>query len=115
LIRFSELVFTFSPLVQAEMFMDWLLMLLRLLLGLRPENSERQPVAIRPDGTTVPLPPGSANSVRLDRWKDWLTLILPFGCHFPKGQFSDHCLSDTEGLGRQGTRYREQRPSGRWK
>lgn len=56
--------------------MDWLLLLLRLLLGL-PNNSEPQPLAVRPDGTTVPVPPGNANSVGSDRsLKDWLTLFM---------------------------------------
>ena len=63
--------------------MEWLLMLLRLLLGRRrPEDSEPQPVAIRPDGTTVPLPPGSTNLFRGNYLREWLTLFSPFVASF---------------------------------
>ena len=78
--------------------MDWVLMLLRLLLGQRrPEDSEPQPVAIRPDGTTVPLPPGSTHLVRSDYLRDWLTLFLPFATCFRVGQLLDVRLPDIVG------------------
>jgi hypothetical protein len=74
--------------------MEWLLMLLRLLLGRRrPEDSEPQPVAIRPDGTTVPLPPGSNNLFRSAYLQDWLTLFSPFVACF-RGQWLDGFLPD---------------------
>jgi hypothetical protein len=72
--------------------MEWLLMLLRLLLGRRrPEDSEPQPVAIRPDGTTVPLPPGSSNLVRGNYLREWLTLFSPFVSSFCD-QLFDGCM-----------------------
>jgi hypothetical protein len=83
--------------------MEWLLMLLRLLLGRRrPEDSEPQPVAIRPDGTTVPLPPGSNNLFRSDYLREWLTLFSPFVMCF-RGLF-DGLLPDPLGKRARGTR-----------
>ena len=77
--------------------MEWLLMLLRLLLGRRrPEDSEPQPLAIRPDGTTVPLPPGSNNLFRSDYLREWLTLFSPFVECF-RWQKSDRLLPDPLG------------------
>jgi hypothetical protein len=74
--------------------MDWLHLLLRMVLGLlQPNGKEPQPVAVRPDGTTTPLPPGSLSPgcLQADRDPalptnccrrlvgDWRTLFSPFG------------------------------------
>jgi hypothetical protein len=50
--------------------MNWLLFILRLLLGY-PESSGAQRVAIRPDGSTVVLPVGSTGQRWIEKW-GWL-------------------------------------------
>ena len=74
--------------------MDWLLMLLRLVLGLpQPQGAHHQgahpqPVAVRPDGTTTSLPPDVTKFTRRIRNWDWLTMFLPFDPRVPKGRTS---------------------------
>src|SRR5262245_58597466 len=81
--------------------MDWLLLLLRLVLGLpQPQGSQPQPVAVRPDGTTTSLPPDATNFARCIRNWDWLTMFLPFDPRVPERRTSYEPASASDSIAR---------------
>ena len=79
---------------------EWFLMLLRFLLGLPQQGgTESQPLAVRPDGTTTPLPPESVGFSGRSRWRDWLTLLLHVVPRNREGRIPHRDLSPAETRG----------------